>query len=689
VPLPLLGAALLVLLAFLTTGGNLTGPPTQVPTSWVDVALIVAGGAAVATLVISRTGASSLTLWLFGAVTALTALSIAWSVAPDQTWEESGRTVAYLAAFTVGLVLARRGGGASRDAVVALALSTTALCVWALAVKVLDLNLYTQPIYGRLIAPFAYANATGLLGAMALPGLLWLAARRDTRWAGPLATAGIAIATSVIVLTYSRSAVAAALLATVLPLCFIRARRRAVLMLALGLLGAVPICLYALTSRNLGDDGPKAIDGDGVANLHRVGAGLVLGLIILAVVVILTAAARTLSRRLDAHPQPAGRVKAFDRGLLALVSAVPVLIVLWLLVNSRGPFGEISHLWSKLTSSNAAISDHAGRLFDATNSRSAYWRQALSIGEHHLLAGAGAGTFFPAFLRYSTADLTPIGETAHAAHSYLLETFASFGLIGAALNLGLFLSWCRDSAGAIRTQATAVIPAIDAAELDARWALIGVVIAFGVSSALDWTWFFPGVAVPAITAAGWITGVSHRRRSPAAQLVTAGPARPAVTPVPISARPGAIIALTALLVVTLAVAWESLAPMRSVQSTDASAAAQTAGHGRAALSDAQAAISEDPLSVGARSQLATVYQALSEPSRAHAELLKATQKQADNPQAYFLLGQFLLCSGQDRAAVAPLERANLLDITDLDSQKILLSVARTHGNPGPYCQDYA
>ncbi len=33
-----------------------------------------------------------------------------------------------------------------------------------------------------------------------------------------------------------------------------------------------------------------------------------------------------------------------------------------------------------------------------------------------------------------------------------------------------------------------------------------MVVAFGVSSAIDWTWFVPGVAVPALVAAGWLAG---------------------------------------------------------------------------------------------------------------------------------------------------------------------------------------
>ncbi len=677
-PLPVLGAALLVLLALITQGGNFSQLSTQVPTAWVDVALIVAGGVAVAALVIApRRGAGTLTLSLFAALTALTALSIAWSVVPDQSWEESGRTVAYLAAFTVALVAARASGGVSRGAIGAVTLAAVALCVWALAVKVFNLDLYAQRSFGRLVAPSGYWNATGLTGALALPGLIWQAARRGRGATAGLAVAGIAIAVSVVALSYSRSAVAAALFGCVVPLCFLRARRRSVVMLGLGLLGAVPICLFALLDNTISDDGPGSSFGDGVAHLDRLGAGLVLAAIIVVVCAFLVAAGTLLTRRLDAQPQPAARLRAFDRGLLALVLAVPVAIVLWLIFNHRGPTGEISHLWDSLTANNPDTGDHVSRLGTLDNSRSAYWRQALSVGKHHLAAGAGAGSFYPALQSYADATLTPVGNTAHDAHSYVLDNFASFGLIGIALNLALFCAWWRNAIVAVATRRARLSSATDPNEIDARWALIGVVIAFGASSSIDYTWYFPGLAVPALIAAGWLAGVGAPVRGVTAQHATAGPARPAVAPVrSISTRPGAILALTALAAVTLAVAWESLQPMRSVQSAGASQNALLAGDGSGALADAHAAVSQDPLSANALATLATADEATGQPIAALTALVKATQVQRHTAQPFARLGGYLLCRGDFSAAEIPLRRAQMLDITDSDRQNEALADAR-------------
>jgi hypothetical protein len=705
--LPALGAAALILVALLSTSGDLTDSTSSlVPTSWVDVALILAGGLAAGALVLTRRGGGgTLSFTLFAAVAGLTALSIAWSVAPDQSWAESGRTVAYLAVFGLGLMAARFANANSRAAVLALTLAASGLCLWALAVKALDLSLYGQRDYGPLLAPFGYWNATGLVGAMALPGLIWIASRRaGARLTRGLAVAGIALAISVVALTYSRSAVAAALIATVAPLCVLRARRRAVVMLVLGLAGALPICLYALADHRISTDIAGSIYG-GPPSIDRGSAELVLGLIILAVAVLLTGAGAALSGYADRTTQPARRVIWFDRGLVAVVLAVPVAIVLALLVNHRGPFGEISHLWRELTSVNGApVGGGAGRLGSIASSRSAYWREALSVGEHHLLAGTGAGSFFPAHLRYATARLLQPGLDVHHTHSYVLDTFASFGLVGVALNLALFLAWCRDARRAIRGPRRFQVahreplgpgtPALAAAEVDARLALIGAVIAFGVSSALDWTWYFPGVTVPALFAAGWIAGVAAHAHA------GAGPGRPAPAPPRTLPGPGTVIALTALAALTLIVAWESLAPMRATRSIAASQTAQEnaalataptmrSADAAAALADAHAAISDDPLSALALEQLASVYGSFGEPARERAELVKATQKQPDNPQPFATLGSYLLCSAHDYgAAVAPLQRATMLDITDTDKQAELLHGARDHTLPSQ-CGDVA
>ena len=55
------------------------------------------------------------------------------------------------------------------------------VCVWALTTKVFPGALAADETYARLREPFGYWNAVGLMAALGVPPLLWLAARRTGR----------------------------------------------------------------------------------------------------------------------------------------------------------------------------------------------------------------------------------------------------------------------------------------------------------------------------------------------------------------------------------------------------------------------------------------------------------------------------------------------------------------------------
>ena len=53
------------------------------------------------------------------------------------------------------------------------------LCTWALLTKVFPGALAKDELFARLRAPFDYWNSVGLAAALAIPPVLWLAARRS------------------------------------------------------------------------------------------------------------------------------------------------------------------------------------------------------------------------------------------------------------------------------------------------------------------------------------------------------------------------------------------------------------------------------------------------------------------------------------------------------------------------------
>lgn len=637
---------LLVAIGLAVLAGTATSGSDLPANTWGEIALVVVAAFLAGALIVRRvrvTGWAAVSLISFAALALLTALSISWSVTPDQSWLEAARTTAYLAAFASAVVLARLFPGRWTALLGAVGATAVILTGWALVIKVFTLGAGGQPQYGRLLAPFGYWNATGLMAGMGMPVLLWAASRRESgRLVRSLALPGLAVLGAVVILSYSRTALAATVVGLLVLVVFSRSRLRALLVLGLAVIGTAAISVWAL--------GDSALTGDHVALAARQSADTTFGIVLVIAIGVLGAvgfAASLLVDRVTLSRRARHRVNLVLLGALALV---PVAVVAALAASSRGLTGEVSHVWSTLTSSQTAVGDKASRLVDLANSRPRYWRQALSVTDHHLLAGSGAGSFGTAHLRYATATLTP--SNAQHAHSYVFETLSDLGVVGLAVSLTLLVSW---AAAALRTLSART--GTSEPERDGLWTLLAVVLAFGVSSSFDWTWFYPGLAVTALICAGWLAG-----RGAAPVATRAGSAR--MSRRPWSARPGTVAALTVLLVGAIAVVWATWEPLRSSNAANAGISAMTSGHAGQAIADAQAARSADPLSLEPLQELSALYDAVGDRALAREELVRATTLQPQNPLPWSWLGGYELQHGQPGPAVVALRRAAGLDITN-------------------------
>jgi hypothetical protein len=332
---------------------------------------------------------------------------------------------------------------------------------------------------------------------------------------------------------------------------------------------------------------------------------------------------------------------------------VPVAGVVALAESSRGLTGEVSHVWSTLTNPKGVVGDSASRLGQLGNSRPLYWSQGIDVGEHSLLAGAGAEGYATARTAYTTSTLA----VSHA-HSYVIQTFADFGLIGLAVNLALLIAWCgaivRPLAG---RSGWATLSDERATERAGMITLAVVVLAFGVQSAVDWTWFFAGVTVPALLGAGWLAG-----RGP-----LAAPVGRAARRRPIWQRPGAGALVTALVAIALLGAWTTWQPLRSANALSASLDDAARGDSGAAFTEARDAADLDPVSISPLQILAALYTRVGDPASARGELVQATRLQPKNSESWLSLGQFDLQRHQPQRAYGSLLRALRLDRTDAET----------------------
>jgi O-Antigen ligase len=705
----LLVAGVLCFLAFVAGGGlNLSDMTT------VEIALTLGAGVIATTAVLlGPAGVRAYGAWplaLLLAFTALTALSVAWSVQPDDSFKDAGRMLAYCGMFGASIVLARTLPARWPAVLGGVLLAAVIVCGYALLTKVFPARLDAGDIYSRLRAPYNYWNATGLTAAMGAIACMWLGARRTGHaLLTALAYPAMGLMLLTLLLAYSRGALVALVLGLALWFCIVPLRLRgAAVLISAGVLAGAIVAW---------DFSTHALSTDSIELAARTNAGHQLGALILVMLVLLTLiglafgfwtgrnAPSIISRR---------RAGALLLGLLAVVILAGAGA---LAASQRGFTGSISHDLHALTDPHAAVPPNTpGRLTAVGSVRARYWNEALKVFKAHPALGAGAEGYATARLRYRTETL----DVRHA-HGYIVQTLADLGIVGLALTLALLLVWMVAAGRAThpfnrRWTSWATLrgwlarsdgggppgwrrltvegrPAPYTAERVGLLSMLCLVVVFGIHSLADWTWYVPGNACVALLCAGWLAGHgplaatdsglddAARAGAPGETTLIVRPTRrgaPAWQDVRARLSPSALgplrIGVAAAIVIgALIAAWAQWQPQRS---TDASQQALTQlGHDpRGALSSARAAVSYDPLSAQALFTLAAVQQAEGRTALARATLQRAVRLQPSNPQTWLTLGEFDL-QRDPHAAVHELEAAIYLNPESVNPEAI------AQGNP--------
>ncbi len=411
------------------------------PDTWVWAGALAAWAGAFALAV----GAGALSLrrewpWVVLALALLlwTLLSTLWSAEPSQSLLEARRTVVYAAVVLALVVLAR--GSASWTLVNATQVAVTALVVYALGRYLLEPRRIDLFEGAQLSQPLGYANAVGILAAIAL--LLSLApvveARRTALRAGAAATMpllGLALE-----LTGSDAS-----------------------WLALAV-GAIALVLL--------HPAPSLLLRPGLAVVPPTAAAIWVG---------------HTSRLAEATAEPrlAGWLVAVVGLALAAAAAAGVAAA-----GPRTSAGRrvrreaVAALAAIVLAAGGTIAAvHAG----ATEPRSSYYHVAWLEYRAHPLLGTGAGTFGRYWLRRGSPARW---GGALDAHSLYLETLAELGPVGLLLLGGFLLFPLRH---ALASRRVAGVPAA-----------AGATVAFLVHSGLDWDWELPAVVVAALACAAGV-----------------------------------------------------------------------------------------------------------------------------------------------------------------------------------------
>jgi cytochrome c-type biogenesis protein CcmH/NrfG len=655
-------AGLLIAIAFVARSGSVLSRATPV-----EMALALLGAAAVALALLAHPARGRLwggvTLLLFAALAVWTALSIAWSVQPSESWQAANLTLAYLATFAGTIALAHIAPGRWSGVLGGVVLAAVVLCGWSLLVKSFP-SISSLDLYARLRAPFDYWNAVGLMAALGIPGCLWLGARRDGHAAlSALAVPALGLLLVALLLSYGRGPLLAVAVSVACWFAIVPLRLRGVAVLATAGTGTAVVCAWAFAN--------DALTKDGTPLDVRTDAGHSLGLLLLALLVVLLLAGLALSFAMSRSAlSPQGRRTA-GVALLVALALVPLAGIGKLAASDRGLTGSISHGWTELTDPNAQQpANDPSRLSSVGGVRARYWDNGFSIWRKAPWLGVGADG-------YATArkPIQPDRLRVRHAHGYVPQTLADLGAIGMGIGVALTIAWFVAAARATgvrprrrwgawlatltRTRDARTRPAVRprqpvTAERIGLMTLATTAIAFGVHSTADWTWFVPGTAVTGLLCAAWVAG-----RGPFDQ-----PARAAALPrdrTAWSAARGRLALALVAVVAGLAGAWTIWQPERAVDASDAALTALIDGHVDEARAHAEEAVSIDPLSIDALFTLAAIERASRDPQAAHATLQRAVELQPANPESWLRLGQFELDQGHVRRAQRLLGAAIYLD----------------------------
>lgn len=437
-------------------------------------------------------GLAGLALWA--------GFSIVWALAPDLAWTEANRMALAFLALVLGIALGSLVPRAPERLAMGITLAAAPVVLWALLARCLPTVTGSDYEPSRLQAPVGYWNALALVAVIAVPGILWWAARRgSTPGDLMLSAAALALVLTTVVLTYSRSGVLALVLVLAIVVGGVPGRIRQVSVLVGGVAGLILPVSYGLTTDALTNDALIAADRSdaGLSLLWRLGVGVVIAAGVAMLMQRLFGGGRLTRRR-------AGRVAlvavaAMAVGLLGYSAARPAQVGNW-----------ISTRAAQISGTSSGLANTPGRLGSLdTNQRLDWWGEAARSAQQNPLIGEGAGSFALVHLR---ERVTPENRlNVRQPHQLVLEVFSGLGVIGLALLACLIggVVWAAVRARHNRAGPAAALP-------------LAVVAAFLLQSQLDWTWTVPALTTAAMAAAGVLIAAAAPGPAALARAASAG-----------------------------------------------------------------------------------------------------------------------------------------------------------------------
>ncbi|MFL5843339.1 MAG: O-antigen ligase family protein [Solirubrobacteraceae bacterium] len=563
---------------------------------------------------------------------AWTGLSITWSIAPDRSWAEFNRVLAYVLLTGVGVLLGAALPRAVERFAAGFLVVVSVVALYALSAKIAPGLVGGTEAIARLRGPLEYWNALGLLCALAAPMAIRLATDAGRSQAARLAALEALFLLAVVVgLTYSRGGVAAFLVGAAVLTLFGSGRLRGVIAMGLAILAAAAPLAVAF--------GREGLTANGAPLAQRIHDGRILGAVMLVAAGTLLAVGAALLRREPRVNWSGERTRRVFR-IAAVAAGVLILVGAAGLARSQNGFtGTIDQAVTDFTQVKEDKQFDPVRLV-STNSgnRWSWWKEAAGAWSDEPITGHGAGTFALLHLRYRH-DTLPVTQ----AHSMPMQLLAETGIVGLLLAYGAILALL--AAAVARTRA---MPG--GRPRDMAVALLAAAAAWLVHGFYDWDFVIPAVTVPVLLMLAILAGRPDAR------------AEPVVAAEPRFGPRAALLGLCTLLAVAAVIS--AGLPWLAAEKADNAAETSSARTPEAledAAAEADLAARLNPLSTRPLFVAAAVAAARGRLLEARADLLEAVDRAPDDPQAWGRLAGLALQLADNPGYVEATERQFALD----------------------------
>ena len=513
-------------------------------------------------------------------------LSTSWAEGADAASVEASRWIVYSALFAI--LLSALGSRRQREMLLLGATTTGVLGVAAyLVARMLFGDGPSLFFAGRLSEPLGYVNGQAGFLLLGFWPLVAVAEAALNRWLAGAAAGLALVLVALAVLCQTRAAPFALAISAVLVLAAVPGRRRRLWVLVV--IGAG----FAVAAGPLLDvySGSTQRRPPSEESIHSA-IGATLAVAILCGLLWSAVCARRMTSRASS---------------VALAVVLSGALVVGLVAVDH-PVRRVQDQYRNFVELRAPKHNAQTRLLNGGGFRYDYWRVSLKQFSSHPLRGVGAGNFPAAWLRERR-----VTEEVRQQHSLLFQTLADLGLIGFALLL-VFLGavfaglvrWARASERSASARFLAV-------------AASGTFLVWLAHTSVDWLHLIPGLTGTALCAAAVLL---QRPEGPA----PGEPARPA--PLALAGACAALILAGAVVVAGPTVSERYREAGQKKLRTDP----------RAALADADDALSFNDESLPNYFLKAAAYARLNNYPQTRAQLLEAARREPSSFLPWALLG---------------------------------------------------